>query len=135
MIRYKQGFSLVELMIAVAVVSILAAVAYPSYQQYARDAEFNNCANYILASRLTATSLIITNNSSTAGVNAAALGLTDGNECTSLEAVPSASNEVLTISGDAGGKTFLMQRSNISSGGTWSCSIDGSAPRSCTDLR
>jgi type IV pilus assembly protein PilE len=135
MVKYKQGFSLVEVMMAVALVSILAAVAYPSYQQYLRDTEFNNCANYILASRLTATSLIITNNSSTAGINAAALGLTVGNECASLIAVPSASDEVLTISGDAGGKTFLMERSNISSGGTWACSTDGSPLGSCIDLR
>lgn len=32
--RNKTGFSLIELMIVVAVVGILAAVAYPSYQQY-----------------------------------------------------------------------------------------------------
>jgi type IV pilus assembly protein PilE len=34
--RRARGFSLTELMIAVAVVGILAAVAYPSYQNYLR---------------------------------------------------------------------------------------------------
>ncbi|MDT0501733.1 MULTISPECIES: type IV pilin protein [unclassified Halomonas] len=33
-VRQNRGFTLIELMIAVAVVGILAAIAYPSYQQY-----------------------------------------------------------------------------------------------------
>ena len=34
MIHTKRGFTLVELLNTVAIVSILAAVAYPSYQQH-----------------------------------------------------------------------------------------------------
>ncbi|WP_104489449.1 type IV pilin protein [Acinetobacter indicus] len=42
MIQNNQGFTLIELMIAVIVVSILTAIAVPSYQVYVRKATDSN---------------------------------------------------------------------------------------------
>lgn len=45
----SRGFTLIELMIAVAVVAILATVAYPSYQQYVIRANRAAAQTFMLA--------------------------------------------------------------------------------------
>ncbi|NAW33275.1 prepilin-type N-terminal cleavage/methylation domain-containing protein [Halomonas alimentaria] len=45
--RHK-GFTLIELMIAVAVIGILASIAYPSYQRYVQDARRTEAKSALL---------------------------------------------------------------------------------------
>ena len=58
--RHHSGFTLIELMIAVAIIAGLAAIAIPSYRQYVMSSRTAECANEIAAIRLGLEELFLT---------------------------------------------------------------------------
>lgn len=74
--KVQNGFTLIELMIVVAIIGILAAVALPAYQNYSNRAEFSELV-LAVTPRKTAVELAIQTRSpaAIASLNGGALGI------------------------------------------------------------
>lgn len=91
----SKGFTLIELMIAVAIVSILAAVALPSYRSYVLKTHRSEAINGLLDAASRQARYYTANNSYAIDMNT--LGYVS-NTGTNSNPVPSATNTYYTVS-------------------------------------
>ena len=132
--KQNRGFTLIELMIAVAVISILAAIAVPTYLDYTVRAKISEALNIVSAAKTSITEYYISqgtlpSNATQAGVPNLSTNYIDsigyGRTGNSGQITVTLSNNV---GGDANGKSLTITTTPDANGAllTWTCATASS---------
>lgn len=144
--QMQKGFTLIELMIVVAIIGILAAVALPAYQDYTTRAKMSEVIGFAASAKTAVTECIQNNNATTNCGSNSLVGIAASTDITStyVESVSVGSGGVITVAIrgtndttlDAASISLRPTLSTTGGGVSWVCAPSGNTinkflPASC----
>lgn len=130
--KAQQGFTLIELMIVVAIIGILAAVAMPAYRDYMTKARMSNVISTTSAVKTAMADCLQSNGTIAACDTAAELGITLPSATNDLASIAiAATTGTITATGTAaaGGYTYTLTPTAPAAGDTTiNFTIGGTCP-------
>ena len=133
-LKNQQGFTLIELMIVVAIIGVLAAIALPAYQNYTKKAKFVEVTHATSPFKNGVDECYASTNALTgcdSGSNGVPADITSGSGAYGQVATVATVDGKITataVSGgnpDLGGKTYILTPTVVSGTLTWAASGTG----------